>query len=245
MLLASILTALLPHAVPTADSLPALSCDARAASVAAPAHAGDLATALAAHGGVVRWATDAGPVVVWLQDRPRDRAGARHAAAEWRTALADAVTAWTAIAPGLRLVVGRDSAAAQIRVVWAATLPTAPNDPSAGALASLTASLTAGRTTLTPDASGRAVSALVVLAATAPNGALYQPRDVHAVAQHELGHALGLAHHAAPSSVMAPLVTAERIGDDDRAVLRALYALPVGAGCANTSIVAPAKDGAQ
>ena len=56
-------------------------------------------------------------------------------------------------------------------------------------------------------------------------------RDVRVVARHEMGHVLGLAHHAAPTSVMAALVSAERIGEGDRAVLRALYALPAGAPC--------------
>ena len=64
-----------------------------------------------------------------------------------------------------------------------------------------------------------------------PEGERYSVEDVRAVARHELGHALGLAHHAAPTSVMAPLVRAERLTDEDRATLRALYALPIGARC--------------
>jgi len=71
----------------------------------------------------------------------------------------------------------------------------------------------------------------VRLAVFAPGGVRYSVEDVRAVARHELGHALGLAHHAAPTSVMAPLVRAERLTDEDRATLRALYALPIGARC--------------
>lgn len=210
MLLASFLTSLLVAA--PSDTL--LACDALAP---------DLASALSAHAGVVRWSTETNrPLVVWLQARPKS--AARDV---WQTALVDAVTAWNGVVPGLRLVVGADSADAQIRVTWAPTLATAPNDPSAGALASLTA----GRTSLTWNGAGEAVTALVVLAATAPNGMPYQPQDVRAVARHEIGHALGLAHHASPASVMAPLVTADRVTPADRLVLRALYALPVGAGC--------------
>jgi hypothetical protein len=88
-----------------------------------------------------------------------------------------------------RVALGRDSAAADVRVVRTATPP--------------------------PAAAG--------------DGAPYQPTAVRAVARHEMGHVLGLAHHAAATSVMAPLVRAERIGDEDGAVLRALHALPAGA----------------
>jgi predicted Zn-dependent protease len=222
MLLLPILAALLAQPLQPAepDSVPARACPAVTNA--------DLAAAIAAHGGAVRWPVeerDARPVIVWVQRRPTDAASKRHDAREWQTALADGITAWNDVVPGLRLVVAGDSAAADVRVVWAPTLVTSPNDADAGALASLTA----GRTTLVPDDAGRAVTATVVLARTAPNGAPYLPNDVRAVTQHEIGHALGLAHHASPTSVMAPTVTAEHIGDQDRAVLRSLYALPVGA----------------
>jgi hypothetical protein len=214
---------------PAADSAAARTvpaCDAVAASVVRDG-AGDLAAALGLHGAVVRWDVAGRPLAVWVQERPRDAASARHPQADWRGAVAEAVAAWSGVAPGLRLAVARDSAAADVRVLWASTLATAPNDPAAGALAAFTA----GRTTIAHDA-GRAVAATVVLALRAPNGAPYLPRDVRAVARHELGHAVGLAHHASPSSVMAPLVEADRLADGDRAVLRALYELPVGARCA-------------
>jgi predicted Zn-dependent protease len=222
MLLLPILAALLAQPVQPAES-------DSASTRACPAVTNtDLAAAIAAHGGAVRWAVEERaerPVTVWVQRRPADAASERHDAREWQTALVDGITAWNGVVAGLRLAIAGDSVAADVRVVWAPTLVTSPNDADAGALASLTA----GRTTLVPDDAGRAVTATVVLARTAPNGAPYLPRDVRAVTQHEIGHALGLAHHASPASVMAPMVTAERIGDADRAVLRALYALPVGA----------------
>jgi hypothetical protein len=203
-------------------------CEALAARVARAPLAGDLTAALVMHGGAVRWALAGRPLVVWLQGRPRDLAPTLHTQAEWRATVADGVRGWSGALPGLRLTTGHDSAAAHVRVVWARTLPAgAPGDPSAGRLAALTA----GRATLERDGSGRTVAATVMLAASAANGAPYQPQDVRAMAQHEIGHVLGLGHHASPTSVMAPLVRADRIGSADRAVLRALYSLPPGTRC--------------
>ena len=117
-----------------------------------------------------------------------------------------------------------DSARAAIVVTWAHDLE---SEPASGELAFRTA----GRTTLVPDDAGRAQLAHVRLAVFAPGAIRYSVEDVRAVARHELGHALGLAHHRAPSSVMAPLVRAERLSDEDRSTVRALYSLPIGARC--------------
>ncbi len=220
------------------DSIPMLACSALARETVAgregsgaPAVATDLAAALSTHSAVARWGGERGPLVVWLQGRPRSAPGTLYRDVEWREALVDGVGAWADVVPGLRVVVGRDSARADVHVLWARALETAPNDPGAGTLGSPLATFTAGRTTLAVAESGRIAAATVTVATAAPNGTPYLPADVRAVVRHELGHALGLAHHAAPTSVMAPLVVAERISAEDRAVARALYALPVGRRC--------------
>jgi hypothetical protein len=99
------------------------------------------------------------------------------------------------------------------------------------------ASGTAGRTELS-DTGGRATTAYVKLALTSADGAPFDVADVRTVARHELGHVLGLAHHAAAKSVMAPRVQSDRLLPGDEAALRLLYALAVGARCEATRRVA-------
>jgi predicted Zn-dependent protease len=196
------------------------------AAAAAPDVAADVRSSVAVHNGVVRWAADR-PLRVWIAPRPIAEAPDRRPDSEWRRAVLDGVTGWAGVVDGLAVAVARDSAAADVRVTWAPLLVL----PAAGGAESALAARAAGRTVLVPDDGGRAVSAAIVLAMRAPDGTPYSRRDVRAVAQHEFGHALGLAHHASPASVMAPLVGAERLADGDRAALRLLYALPVGARC--------------
>jgi predicted Zn-dependent protease len=226
-------------AAPANDSVLPTACEALAASVTTRARAADLAAALGLHGGVVRWAAGTEAVRVWIQRRPADGSSLAYGADAWRSAIVSAVASWNDLVPGLRLAVSRDSASADVRIVWTPSLGSiAGDDASAGALSSRATgtsafgSYTAGRTLLVPDELGRAIVAQVVIATSSPGGASYSPSDVHAVAQHELGHALGLAHHRSSRSIMSPMIAVDHIGADDRAVLRALYALPVGASCA-------------
>jgi len=228
LLLASLVTAatlLSPVATPTDTTLGAsrtIGCEVGPAPSATVAD--DLRAALRAHGGAVRWDLGRGPVRFWVQRRPAVAADVSVTSAEWRRAIAVAADAWRDVVPGLAFAVEDDSARADVIVTWERDLANAPAD---GDLSFRTA----GRTTLVPSPDGRALAARVRLAVFAPSGERYSIDDVRAVARHELGHALGLAHHAAPTSVMAPLVRAEQLTDEDRATLRALYALPIGARC--------------
>jgi predicted Zn-dependent protease len=179
------------------------------------------------YGGVVRWAGDRS-IQVWIARRPMTVTPDPRPDPEWRQAVADGAAGWGRTVGGLGIVLTGDSAAADVRVHWAPSLvlPVPADGPDAPL-----AARAAGRTVLVPDSTGRATRATVVLAMHAPDGTRYSLRDVRAVAQHEFGHVLGLAHHASPHSVMAPLVGAERVTEGDRAALRLLYALPVGARC--------------
>ena len=187
--------------------------------------AADLGAALDAHGGVVRWDPARGPIRVWVQRRPDFAADVSVTTAEWRRIVFAASDAWNEVVPGLAFALESDSARAHVIVTWERDLQRAPASNELSFL-------TAGRTTLVPGDDGRALLAHVRLAVFAPGAVRYSVEDVRAVARHELGHALGLAHHRAPSSVMAPLVRAERLTDEDRSTLRALYSLPIGARCA-------------
>ena len=199
----------------------------QSAPAVSPVVASDLRAALVAHNGAVRWDLGRGPVRLWMQRRPDVAADVSVTVAEWRRAISAAADAWRDVVSGLTYAIDADSARADVIVTWERDLASAPED---GELAFRTA----GRTTLVPDDNGRALAAHIRLAVFAPGGERYSLDDVRAVARHELGHALGLAHHAAPTSVMAPLVRAEKLTDEDRATLQALYALPIGARCALT-----------
>ena len=191
----------------------------------------DLRAALEAHGGVVRWDGARGPVRLWVQRRPDFAADVSVTAAQWRLAVSAGTDAWRDVVPGLSFALQSDSSEADVIVTWVRELR---DTLTSGELAFRTA----GRTTLVPAEDGRALLAHVRLAVYAPGAVRYAVDDVRAVARHEFGHVLGLAHHAAPSSVMSPLVRAERLSDGDRATLWALYGLPIGARC----VALPADD---
>ena len=227
--LVAVATQLSPVAAPTDTALGVKRSDVcESGRATSPAVANDLRAALDAHGGAVRWDLGRGPVRLWVQRRPDVAADVSVTSAEWRRAISAAADAWRDVVPRLAFALEPDSARADVIVTWARDLESAP---AAGDLAFRTA----GRTTLVPGNDGRALAAHVRLAVFAPGDVRYSVEDVRAVARHELGHALGLAHHAAPTSVMAPLVRAEQLTDEDRATLRALYALPIGARCSLSS----------
>jgi hypothetical protein len=208
--------------VQPSDTVPA--CRGLADGVAKSAVAADLAEALIDRGRVVRWVPSAAasifPFTVWIQPAPGNDVAMERA-------VLDGADGWTNSLRGLTVIRTPDSSAAHVRFLWTWAMKPDGGRSAGGSLVNANA----GRATLSFDSAGAIHAAVVVLATAAPSGMPYQLNDIRALARHEFGHVLGLAHHRSPISVMAPLVVSEQIAGGDRDALRALYALPVGMPC--------------
>ncbi len=68
----------------------------------------------------------------------------------------------------------------------------------------------------------------VSLATHTPDGRELNVSEMTALALHELGHAIGLAHSGDPNDALYPMTRALELSSRDRATARLLYALPPG-----------------
>lgn len=179
------------------------------------------------HDGVARWSLSGGAITFWVQSRPAEVRDGWHMPLEFEREVLTAASGWNGIVPGLRLTPTVDSAGADVHVIWRPVLRgrTAHNERSARALgdSGVAARQLAGLTTLVFSPDGRAVSAVVELGARTSAGRPYSPKDVRVVAQHEVGHVLGLPHHTDNASIMAARPTARWVSRADRVALRRLY----------------------
>ncbi|MGZ8458610.1 MAG: matrixin family metalloprotease, partial [Gemmatirosa sp.] len=216
------------------DSARARACDSVSVLPgASPAAARGVLASMRLHGATTRWAVPRdGAIRLWVEPRV-DRAGSSaRTPAEWMAAVGQAVREWQRVPSAPRFVLVADQGEADVRVVWAPVLAASAEDVFATGLASFAA----GRTELTSGPNGIIRGAVVTLARATPAGVSYSRRDVTAVAVHELGHVLGLAHRSDAESVMSPLVTVDAVTALDAATVQALYALPAGMRCHDGAI---------
>jgi hypothetical protein len=85
-----------------------------------------------------------------------------------------------------------------------------------------------GMTTNRHDQDGWIVSADIVIATHDTAGVVLAPPVIAAIARHEVGHALGLAHSRDRATIMYPESQTLSITGLDRATLKLLYSLPPG-----------------
>jgi hypothetical protein len=85
-----------------------------------------------------------------------------------------------------------------------------------------------GNTVWRVDDHGWMRSSDVMLATQLRDGRPLDARALTAIALHEVGHALGLAHSDDAHDVMAPMVRVASLSPADRATIRLLYTLPAG-----------------
>jgi hypothetical protein len=142
------------------------------------------------------------PIRVWIEP---------HGTPEFTDRVRDAFGEWTDAGIPLRFAFVDRARDAEIQVRWTDRLERKT-----------------GNTVWRVDRQGWMRGSDVVLATHLADGRRLDTRSLRAIALHEVGHAIGLAHSDDRHDIMAPLVRVAALSAGDRATARLLYALPAG-----------------
>ena len=150
-----------------------------------------------------RWPSRlAEPIRVWIE--PSSMLG-------FDQRVRDAFTTWTDVGLPLRFEFVDRARDAEIKVNWTDRLERKT-----------------GNTVWRVDRKGWMRGSEMLLATHLSDGRVLDLRSLRAIALHEVGHAIGLAHSDDRHDVMAPLVRVSALSPVDRATAKLLYALPAG-----------------
>jgi len=124
----------------------------------------------------------------------------------------DAFDQWANLGIPVKFTFVRDSTDADVHVSWIDHFD----------------SPISGKTIWARDSKWWIVSANITLALHHNAGELLDPKAIHAIALHEVGHLLGLDHTADTTNIMTPRVRVRDLSEADRATMKLLYSLPPG-----------------
>ena len=124
----------------------------------------------------------------------------------------DAFDEWANLGIPVKFTFVRDSSDADVHVSWIDHFD----------------SPISGKTVWARDSKWWIVSANITLALHHNAGELLDPKAIHAIALHEVGHLLGLDHTADTTNIMTPRVRVRDLSESDRATMKLLYSLPPG-----------------
>ncbi|HEX3866871.1 MAG TPA: matrixin family metalloprotease [Gemmatimonadaceae bacterium] len=147
------------------------------------------------------------PIRVWIDSSATILAGQEGFPAAVRGAFAE----WASTGIPLTFVYVGSARDADVRVRWTSHL-----DHKTGS------------TTWRTDRNGWLSSGDITLATHISDGQVLDTRGMRAIALHEVGHALGLAHSANVQDIMAPLVHVDGLSIVDRNTIKLLYSLQAG-----------------